>query len=590
MISTCFSILTQHYPLIDHISSFLSFRDSGTQNRDSETQNRNTETETLNLVNSVFDLFNTPSQATTASSIRASTRTIPIASLSTISSTHVPNEDIEPDIDPSTEEEKEQEKEENEDEEDDEGIEKTTVPTEYPFLPNFKPLKVSFGDGKSIKFTEACASMHALLETLQQGSETADPMPTLTMDDLVKSFKEQASHALTENSIIIEISTDLQIVFHIIYEMLAKADKSFKNAGSILRICNSKNRRRFSSPLSDEVIAHINNLLHEWVLQLINNDIVDKNSVQGQTLSTIEMVFGQVLVYDSNDNYDALITHMKKLVLNAKKTHRPNLEALLKKCLQKLIEGRKHDGSIGPHSDMKLGSEVVGSGKFFHSKHENMTHPGGLSLAPANLQTLATELQAALKASIERIRGIVEATGDEALDLFGLIKPLDVDFNDHPADAPSPDLGISSILLPLSSSSSTLSGGLAVDSSGAGQGETTDKFAPSSTSIFSSSGLSSATSGSGQGSSSSSVPKTVHHFGIGTDKRYEFHSITTDSNEGLFVTREGLGAYPVYLTLFERIVAVLFTHWTDPLLGSWRRYAHQIRVKYAKRGSKSSTH
>lgn len=532
----------------------------------------------------MFDLYRTPSQATTPSSIRASTGNIRIASLSTSSSTHVPNEDIEPDIEASTDEEKDQEKEENEDEEDDEGIEKTTVPTEYPFLPNFNPLKVSFGDGgKKIKFTEACASMNALLETLRQGSETAAPMHSLSMDDLVKSFKEQASHALTENSIVIEISTDLQIVFNIIYEMLAKTDKSFRKAGSILRICNSKNRRRFSSPLSDEVIAHINNLLHEWVLQLINNDIVDKNSVQGQTLSTIEMVFGQVLVYDSNDNYDALITHMKKLVLNAQKTHRPNLEALLKKCLQKLIEGRKHDGSIGPHSDMKLGSEVVGSGKFFHSKHENMTNPEGLSLRPANLQTLATELEDALKASIARIGRIVEAKGDEALDLFALIKPLDVDFNDHPAETPSPDLGISSTLSS-SSSSSTLSGGLAVDFSGAGQGETTDRFAPSSTSIFSSSGLSSATSGSGQGSSSSSVPKTVHHFGIGTDKRYKFHSITTDSSEGLFVTREGLGAYPVYLTLFERIVAVLFTHWTDPLLGSWRRYAHQIRVKYAIRG------
>jgi len=553
LISTCFSILTQHYPLIDHISSFLSFRDSGTQKRDPETQNRNTETETLNLVNSVFDLYRTPSQATTPSSIRASPGTIRIASLSTSSSTHVPNVDIEPDIEASTEEEKDQEKEENEDEEDDEGIEKTTVPTEYPFLPNFNPPKVSFGDGgKKIKFTEACASMNALLETLREGSETVAPMHSLSMDDLVKSFKEQASHALTENSIVIEISTDLQIVFNIIYEMLAKTDKSFRQAGSILRICNSKNRRRFSSPLSDEVIAHINNLLHEWVLQLINNDIVDKNSVQGQTLSTIEMVFGQVLVYDSNDNYDALISHMKKLVLNAQKTHRPNLEALLKKCLQKLIEGRKHDGSIGPHSDMKLGSEVVGSGKFFHSKHENMTNPKGLSLRPANLQKLATELEAALKASIARIGRIVEAKGDKALDLFALIKPLDVDFNDHPAETPSPDLGISSTLSS-SSSSSTLSGGLAVDFSG-------------------------------QGSSSSSVPKTVHHFGIGTDKRYKFHSITTDSSEGLFVTREGLGAYPVYLTLFERIVAVLFTHWTDPLLGSWRRYAHQIRVKYAKRG------
>jgi hypothetical protein len=72
----------------------------------------------------------------------------------------------------------------------------------------------------------------------------------------------------------------------------------------------------------------------------------------------------------------------------------------------------------------------------------------------------------------------------------------------------------------------------------------------------------------------------VHNIGLGRTKEYIFESITTEANEVLFITRQGLGAYPLLLNMFGRNVFVLFSHGTKPMLEAWRRYAIQMMVEY----------
>jgi hypothetical protein len=304
-------------------------------------------------------------------------------------------------------------------------------------------------------------------------------------------------------------------------------------------------------------------LVAEEILRLIENliaEIASENSTSENKylLRLLHFISASIFAYDSNQVFQDRIAQFTAFVEGERTKSLPAEDmAKLEARLKEMIEEAKVAGNINPHADAPFNNETIGSGKLFLSMIEDLAleYVGGVPLYinREDYNEVINLFACVVEAARERIQEELSDAPNEKEHKV-VVDHYNLGPSQFPDFMSSPEIDSSSSLT--SSSSSTSS-----------------RFSPQPSSSSSSS------------SSASSLAelKTVHNIGLGTSKINKIRSIETSNGQGVFFTRKLLGAYPIEVELFGKIVVTsILTHWTDDMDDFRRRWAMQIMAMTPK--------